>query len=69
MKFDEKYPDAIVTEEFLFEGSAIFKAPTAYPCWHCGELTAWVDINFEANLCSEECERAKWSEYFSATSS
>jgi hypothetical protein len=65
MKFDALYPDASPGDEMVFEGSGVLKClGTGSPCWHCRELTTWVDINFEAYLCSEECERAKWSEYW-----
>lgn len=68
MKFDALHPDATasLTEQYPFEGSFIFKAETPNPCWHCGEETQWIDGCFEAFLCSEECDRAKWNEYFKA---
>ncbi len=33
------------------------------PCWHCNTPTRWVDVYFEAPLCSAECAEAKWAEY------
>jgi hypothetical protein len=33
------------------------------PCWHCGKDTQWIEINFQAWLCSLECNQAKWREY------
>jgi endogenous inhibitor of DNA gyrase (YacG/DUF329 family) len=35
-------------------------------CWHCGDLTQWVDLDFEAPLCSEECLTAKVHEWAEA---
>ena len=69
MKFDELYPNQPMTldaPDIVFEGSAIWKYGEPQPCWHCGELTSWIDISFEAPLCSEECEQAKWAEYAQA---
>lgn len=54
MRFTEKYPNA----EFLsvsFDG--MLKGTTLQPCWYCGELTPFVEINYEAHICSEECLR------------
>ncbi len=47
-----------------FEGSELIKGNEPGACWHCGCPTRWVDTNFQALLCSEECSRAKWEEYF-----
>ena len=62
MKFDIKYPNAKHNEEpeMLV---VCFKDSPPKPCWHCGEPTVFVEISFEANLCSEECVDAKWKEY------
>jgi len=65
-KFDTLYPNITHGEQIEFEGSFLFRAESSYPCWHCGEETHWIDGNFEAHLCSEECERAKWDEYLKA---
>jgi hypothetical protein len=70
MKFDDLYPNQpqdLMQHDVEFEGSSLFKYGEKHPCWNCGELTNWIDILFEANLCSEECERVKWSEYFLAS--
>jgi hypothetical protein len=37
------------------------------PCWHCGKETPWLEINFQAWLCSLACNRAKWAEYMKAS--
>jgi len=63
MKFDKKYPNAKYLEVF---DEGIMKGKKPHVCWHCGEGCNWVDIDFEAHLCSEECQQAKWKEYCKA---
>ena len=66
MKFDALYPHQptnVTQREVEFEGSSLFKYGEPRPCWNCGEPTSWIDIIFEAPLCSEECERQKWAEF------
>ena len=63
MKFDDIYPYA----DYLDTNGDMVKSNKQKPCWHCGELTSWVEINFMAYLCSEECYNAKWQEYIEAT--
>lgn len=66
MKFDILYPEqpfTIKQKSIEFEGSSLFRYGLPEPCWNCGELTSWIDENFAAHLCSEECERQKWAEY------
>jgi hypothetical protein len=67
MNFDKLYPNIIPSlgpeSEVLFEGAPIFKYGDPKPCWNCGNFTNWIDISFEAYLCSEECERQKWKEF------
>jgi hypothetical protein len=68
-KFDVLYPNQPtnqLNEDIYFEGSSLVKVDDTQPCWNCKEPTSWIDINFEAYLCSEECERAKWKEYYDA---
>ena len=65
--FTTLYPQAPHHTEIQFEGSALIKADDTdepYSCFVCGALTHWIDINFEAAICSEECERAAWNDYF-----
>lgn len=64
MKFSEKYPNMrpIVDEA----PNGIIRAHEKQPCWNCGELTEYVDINYEAPLCSEECQNQKDLEYIDA---
>jgi hypothetical protein len=49
-----------------YKGSFLIRIPEVVPCWHCEADTHWIDGSFEAPLCSEECEDAKWEEYFDA---
>lgn len=63
MKFDQLFPDKKETD---FEGSLMVRLDADEACWHCGRRTHWVDMNFMAYLCSEECDRAKWKEYAAA---
>lgn len=62
MRFEEKYPNAQHLEE---PESLILCCKGSPPskCWHCGTMTVFVEISFEAPLCSEECVDAKWKEY------
>lgn len=60
--FDEQYPDGKIGYCILYNGSELIWCETG-ACWHCGKSTHWVDINFEAYLCSPSCEDAKWDEY------
>jgi len=66
--FDNLYPDASCGTEVRFEGSLLVKDDKEHTCWHCGRKTFWVDILFPAPLCSEECCKAKWDEYWEANS-
>lgn len=69
-KFTELYPQAPHQSEIQFEGSLLIKADDSdepFACFVCGSLTHWIDCNFEAAVCSEECERAAWNDYFVAS--
>jgi len=50
----------------IFTGDAELIRGKPGPCWHCGEETEWIDIDFEAHLCSDECLSAKIDEYLEA---
>jgi len=65
--FATLYPKAPRQTEIQFEGSFLIKADDSdepYPCFVCSALTHWIDGNFEAAVCSEECERTAWKDYF-----
>ena len=36
------------------------------PCWHCGKLTSWIEVSFQAHLHPGACTEAKWDEYAEA---
>ena len=63
MKWDDKYPNAVYLDE---PQSCIVKGRIPEPCWHCGALTVWYEINYGAFLCSEECRQAVDDEYIAA---
>lgn len=58
MLFSEKYQQAKIQEQP--EGEDVFLGSREYPCMECGRPTPWVDLCFEAHLCSEECSQAAW---------
>ena len=62
MKFDEKYPNTEILSSQA-NNDDIMKGSVEKPCWHCKAPTAWVEMNFQAHLCSEGCVKAKWNEY------
>ncbi len=59
MKFQDKYPRTDYLEEVE---PGIIREKEFLPCWHCGELNMFVEMDFEAPLCSEECSEAKVDE-------
>lgn len=65
MKYDEKYRMTGIKEDCTWP-SLLYLADLTGPCWHCGEQTNWVDIDFQAHICSTECHEAKIAEYITA---
>ena len=63
MKFEHKYTDAMANDKFDFEYSAVTKAPKLGQCRWCGSFTKWLDVLFQVNVCSEECNSIMWSQY------
>lgn len=68
LTFDEIYPDAPLWFQppKREEDDGVMKGPECRECWNCGTLTYYVDLNFEAHLCSEGCRDVKWESYFRA---
>lgn len=63
-RFDDLHPELCrPNDTLLFEGSELTRSRSSRMCWNCGRSTHWVDINFEAPLCSATCERVKWQQY------
>jgi len=62
MKFDDKYPDAKYPEQY----GDMLCGEITLPCWNCGTLTRWYELNYETPLCSEECLAQKDKEYHNA---
>ena len=54
MKFTEKYKDVPVME---LGDNTYLRSPTEHQCCVCGSPTPFIEINYEAPFCSEECER------------
>lgn len=52
MKYKDKYPSMIPISE---ERDNIIRSRSEQPCCVCGRLTEYVEINYEAFFCSEEC--------------
>jgi hypothetical protein len=59
MKFHKKYPKANLHQEVE---PSVVKFRHLEPCWNCGELTEYRQIDFDMPLCSHECVKAKTKE-------
>jgi len=70
MTYDDMYPNEPV--DFWTHDNAdddgVIKVSNSRPCWECERPTAFVDLDFQAHLCSPECRDLKWNEYFRALS-
>ena len=60
-KFDLKYPHLHHLE--MSEDDAVLYSDDHGPCFVCGCDTHYIEINYQAWLCSEECERMLDEEY------
>ncbi len=58
----DKMPESIQK----FRINHYLKGDKLLPCWICFDLTFWLEINFEAPICSEECDNIAWEDYFKA---
>lgn len=52
MKFDEKFPNAVVNDE---PQTCLVLFAEIVPCVQCQTPTGWVDLDFQAHICGEEC--------------
>ena len=55
MTFDEQYPDAEMDCEKRRCGGIVKLLEPPKKCFWCGQLTQWVDLGFEAAMCSAQC--------------
>lgn len=66
MTFAETLRDALMRRYADRTGRFLPDQPER-PCWHCGEPTTFVEINFEAPLHPGPCTDQKEVEYWQAT--
>jgi hypothetical protein len=48
----------------LNEEDTIIHAGYESPCLNCGEMSSFLDLDFDAHFCSEECQKAKTDEFY-----
>ena len=65
-RFEDLYPGVPEGFQYPHPEHEVIALEATRPCWHCEHPTRWCEVNFEAHLCSEECNDAKWKEYFAA---
>ena len=63
MKYADQYPNA---EPLEMVSMSIMRGRKCDNCCHCGRLTNFIDIDFEAYVCSEECDEALTNEWMAA---
>lgn len=66
MKFDIKYPGMVPIHDQSPPPEFIIRGRTSEPCHMCGELTEYIEANYEAYFCSEECVKEMDDRYFAA---
>lgn len=52
MKYSDKFPNMKYIDDVC---DGMLRGQRQQPCVICGELTEFVEINYEAYFCSEEC--------------
>ena len=52
MKYSDKFPNMKYIDDVC---DGMLRGQRPQPCVICGELTEFVEINYEAHFCSEEC--------------
>lgn len=60
MIYEEKYPNA-KPKDYLYDDVLIVGTPG--PCAVCGRETRFIDICWEAHICSDECNNALCDEF------
>ena len=59
-----EHPDYLMGgQEMVWQLDSFLWVPFEEECWHCGQPTTWVDIDFEARLHPGPCSERKWDEY------
>lgn len=61
MKFSEKYPNAKPGQEVE---TGVLYGSQSDNCANCGWLTNFVELNYQAHFCSDECIEAFDNEVF-----
>ena len=59
MRWERKYPHVKLDEE---TEHGLWHSPVISKCFMCDSRTSWVDLCFEAPLCSEECEKEAYND-------
>lgn len=52
MKFKDRYPNMKPIED---EVNGVIRGREPGPCYICGKLTEYIDLDAEGHVCSEEC--------------
>lgn len=66
-RFENLFPlNSLMHDEVFPLGVVCFPNSEGEPCWNCGDITKWVDLSFEATLCSIQCWVVKNIEYENA---
>lgn len=60
MKFQHKYLEAKVGDEYEFEYSYVVKTAKLGRCGRCGSFTSWKFAAIDRHVCSEECAGYLW---------
>lgn len=56
MQFEEKYKDLAPGE--LSDNGCYITSDHSDKCSYCGRMCSFIEINYEAFFCSDECEQA-----------
>lgn len=54
LTFEELFPESPVNHQP--KDFSVFRSKESSPCFVCGEPTHWVDLCYEAPLCSTACD-------------
>lgn len=65
MKYTEKWPNISAFADAL-TGSGVRMSMREGECVHCKATTPFVDMSLQSYICSEECSKEEWDEYYKA---